>query len=624
MGRKNFNRRGNMSRRARKRRTVTQSIAANGKKGSRFDSAPKKGDHSVVSSLKKKYTGTEEFANEAPEVAEVSTEPVIAGPGSASKQKHASLRAAGLERAMKLKAALSALNLPEAVTAPKPTVTVAQSPIIPVEKQKTITPIIADKSKPVKKAVKKEVPLRSEKIRAKRRAREQRLKNKGAAATDSESEDTQTFEKPKFGEVIDRPSDRIAELGKALAAKFTPAVAAKLRNASYLIPSFNPCMSEDIKALVADFAHISHEEAERYLEASNWDPEQAVALALSAAPLETPLLPPRVIQPSWLKRIGDFFKSILRGCFGFLGLLIFGRPVRSFSERVAEQYPDRRRIIDQPLSTCMASGSVVVAILYLPENRDSVIEKIFGLESLGSILDRRTIWASNIESYEGLSLYRAIRGRAVPIVVAVKKTSEPGQMQVIAQLQGLESLEEGRLAAFFLAVQEEEDRVIADRQRRNVDRVLREEQDREYMAALARDKEEEDARIAKALLEMEKKAKVDARKQEAFAVISKLEEPDISDKENCRISVKLHDGSRIERRFMSTDPLEYIYFWLQCASLLPTHASKISTLDRLDTASFFVSTSFPSKRLSDMRATLAELGLHPNALLLLTVEDDLA
>ena len=231
MGRKNFNRRGNMSRRARKRRTVTQSIAANGKKGSRFDSAPKKGDHSVVSSLKKKYTGTEEFANEAPEVAEVTNEPVVAGPGSASKQKHASLRAAGLERSMKLKAALSTLNLPETVTKPKPQVVPASTAVV-VEAPKPITPPVVEKPKAVKKNLKKEIPLRSEKIRAKRRAREQRIRKKGTnVASDSESEDKPNFDKPKFGEVIDRPSDRIAELGKALAAKFTPAVTAKLLKA---------------------------------------------------------------------------------------------------------------------------------------------------------------------------------------------------------------------------------------------------------------------------------------------------------------------------------------------------------------------------------------------------------
>ena len=382
-------------------------------------------------------------------------------------------------------------------------------------------------------------------------------------------------------------------------------------------------MSEEMKALVADFANISHADAEKYLEASNWDPEQAVALALSA-PLEVPLLPRPVPQIHWLHRVGDFLRSVLRGCFGFLGLLFFGRPTRSFAERVAELYPQRRRIIEQSLSACMSSGSVVVAMLYLPEHRDSVIDKVFGLESLGSILDRHTVWASNVESSEGLSLYRAIRGRVLPIVVAVKKTNEPGQMQVISQLQGLESLEEGRLAAFFLTVQEEEDRVIASRQRRHVDRVLREEQDQEYMAALARDKAEEDARVAKAKQEADKKTQADMKKKDALAIISKLEEPAMSDAESCRISVKLQDGSRIDRRFRSTDPLQYIYTWLQCSSLLPAHASKVSTLERLDSNSFFISTSYPSKRLSDMQATLADLGLHPNALLLLTVEDDLA
>ena len=213
-----------MSRRARKRRTVTKSIAAIGKKSSKFDGAPSKGDISVVSSTKRKYAGVDEFEQEAPEIAQVHPEPVTAGPGSVSKQKHAALRAAGLERARKLKAIRAELNLPEPVVKQIPT-------------QQLTKPIPAELSNPLSKPSKKpkvvkQIPLRSENIRAKRRARDQRLKeSKKTIKDDSDSDAVVDFHKPKFGEVIDRPSERINELGKALASKFTPAVAAKLRKA---------------------------------------------------------------------------------------------------------------------------------------------------------------------------------------------------------------------------------------------------------------------------------------------------------------------------------------------------------------------------------------------------------
>ena len=165
MGRKNFNRRGKMGRRARKRRALASEETLAPGWSHKRDSAPRKTDDSVLSTKKRKFGGLEEIE----EPAETPKETVLLPP-SESKAKHRALKEAGDERKRRLHRIREEMGLSSLAPTPAK------------KKKKPLIPVFTPTDK---------IP---------------RLPSVGVLP-------------PKFGEVIDGPSDKISALGRALVTK---------------------------------------------------------------------------------------------------------------------------------------------------------------------------------------------------------------------------------------------------------------------------------------------------------------------------------------------------------------------------------------------------------------------
>lgn len=175
----------------------------------------------------------------------------------------------------------------------------------------------------------------------------------------------------------------------------------------------------------------------------------------------------------------------------------------------------------------------------------------------------------------------------------------------------------------------------SERARREMDRLLREEQDQELQRSLEADRERELQRKKAAEAEAEEERKrleeaqqaemavaeeerkrieaaeiVAARREKKSAILSPEPEADVTGV--ALIRVRLPNGIAEQRRFLSSDPLEKIYDW-------------VDSLDSHNHLKYALATTYPRKVFKGstmLRKSLTELELVPQAALLVQPEDD--
>merc|ERR1712190_100269 len=109
------------------------------------------------------------------------------------------------------------------------------------------------------------------------------------------------------------------------------------------------------------------------------------------------------------------------------------------------------------------------------------------------------------------------------------------------------------------------------------------------------------ARRKKQEQEEEEEARRKARGQEILSV----PEPVAAGNSTAKLSVRLPDGTRIQRVFPAEKTLDEIHEWVHCCRSSPCPPR------------FELHTSFPARALTERSRTLAELDLAPSAVLLL-------
>ena len=129
----------------------------------------------------------------------------------------------------------------------------------------------------------------------------------------------------------------------------------------------------------------------------------------------------------------------------------------------------------------------------------------------------------------------------------------------------------------------------------------------EAAAAAAAEKAAEDAAAA----EEEERLRNIARRREAQeAALRDKEEPAADAPGVCKVAVRLPDGSRKERRFLSRDTVSDVYNFVDTIEGLGENYSLVS--------------NFPRRvysRVQDGAVTLADGGLHPQAMLMYREDD---
>jgi len=156
----------------------------------------------------------------------------------------------------------------------------------------------------------------------------------------------------------------------------------------------------------------------------------------------------------------------------------------------------------------------------------------------------------------------------------------------------------------------------ADREERETNRRLREEQDRAYKESLALDQEKErkrkeeerkkeEEKLAIEREEFKKKKKEEQLKQDLERKRNNLPpEPTDDGKSICRVRITLPSGTRLERRFLKADKFSTVYDFVDINFLESSHFEE-----------YVLETNFPKNRFSNRNITLQEAGFGGQILL---------
>lgn len=160
--------------------------------------------------------------------------------------------------------------------------------------------------------------------------------------------------------------------------------------------------------------------------------------------------------------------------------------------------------------------------------------------------------------------------------------------------------------------------------------LLRQEQDEEFLAALAVDQAVETEKQKSLVpvdagapdwtesedLVVEEQQKFDALRRQLAEKFETLPTPVGL---TSRIMIRLPAGERVERAFSADTPLSCVYDWAKCCDLLPEGCGRSLSIP----SNFEFRSSFPQRRFTrdQGEVTLADLGLVPSAALLIIDND---
>jgi len=292
----------------------------------------------------------------------------------------------------------------------------------------------------------------------------------------------------------------------------------------------------------------------------------------------------------------------------------------------------------QALQAARREAKLLVIYLHSEHGRytQRFCSEVLSEDFIRGMLDENfLLWGGDIASMEAHRVSQMIHARQYPWFCVLLPASVD-EIRVIGALNGDVQVDaaSGLLAACLDEMETHRAEIIARREQHAEDRQLREQQDLEYQQALEMDRQraeeqrllerqQEEARRAEeeqrrkkeeelAKLQAAKDELENNRRQRAAAILP--EDPASAS----RISLRLPAGQRVQRRFASTTTLADIYVWAECLPFLPENEGKgLQVPDR-----FMLKTSFPSKDLVEMSATIEELQLSGTNILLTALEDD--
>eukprot|EP01098_Paradermamoeba_levis_P015584 TRINITY_DN799_c0_g6_i1.p1 TRINITY_DN799_c0_g6~~TRINITY_DN799_c0_g6_i1.p1 ORF type:complete len:301 (+),score=83.70 TRINITY_DN799_c0_g6_i1:591-1493(+) len=190
-----------------------------------------------------------------------------------------------------------------------------------------------------------------------------------------------------------------------------------------------------------------------------------------------------------------------------------------------------------------------------------------------------------------------------------------GANNILEIIQGPETVDDTLVR--FLTIMETHGPILAKMKGENGKREglrrLKEEQDLAFQSSLKEDKrkeeeEEREKRETKRKEEEERKV-VENKKQEKQRLREQLPaEPDKTSKDVSHVIIRLPNGSRLERRFNSSEKLGTVYNF-------------INSIEQEIPSPYILETPFPKQRYEDKEASLKEAGLFPKVMLYLVALD---
>ena len=239
----------------------------------------------------------------------------------------------------------------------------------------------------------------------------------------------------------------------------------------------------------------------------------------------------------------------------------------------------------------------------------------------GAINGQFSLWAGDTDFSQPSQLLRVLPVRTTPLLIALISVNAT-ELKVVAACSGSAFTPEAAITVLRKA-QEAQDSLMAEDEQFMINRILREQQDKEYEDALSREREVDEARQrdrkaqeeiqATEILRLQEKTvrnvKSDAEKQiKAELILSRPEPID-----STTLVVRLSNGVRIEKKFAKLELVSFVYDWVLCCGLLYPNCVDIGRKIHQD--NFVLSTSYPPTKLDTMSLTLEDAGLVPNAVL---------
>jgi len=158
----------------------------------------------------------------------------------------------------------------------------------------------------------------------------------------------------------------------------------------------------------------------------------------------------------------------------------------------------------------------------------------------------------------------------------------------------------------------EQSRIIRQEQESAYEESLRKDRERERKEKLERERKQREEELAKQK-QLEYERKVEEKKLYKQKLADSLPpEPNDDECETAQLSIRFPDGSRVIRSFRADDKLQVVYNFVESKDLDP--------LDIL--SEIVLVNTFPRKEYLDKEKTLEELGLCPNASLIVEEKDD--
>ncbi|XP_038052576.1 FAS-associated factor 2-like [Patiria miniata] len=223
-----------------------------------------------------------------------------------------------------------------------------------------------------------------------------------------------------------------------------------------------------------------------------------------------------------------------------------------------------------------AKGELKFLLVYLhgDNHEDTPVfcrETLCNNEVTEFINTRMLFWAASTNTPEGYRVSHALREATYPFLALI--VLRENKMTVVQRIEG--AIEPQDLIARLTRVMAETEAYLVsirhERQQRVQTNTLRQQQDEAYHESLRQDREKERRRqeekdrkqrqVEEQLeREMEEQRQVQEREELKQAKASSLpSEPDPQDPNAIHVVVKLPCGTRLERCFLKTDPLQVVY-----------------------------------------------------------------
>lgn len=186
-------------------------------------------------------------------------------------------------------------------------------------------------------------------------------------------------------------------------------------------------------------------------------------------------------------------------------------------------------------------------------------------------------WACSLDYPEGYKAFQSLKASTYPFFALIGLKNN--KMIVMKKIEGAQTLEsvisklksaiDNNVYSLILARMERQERDMASMIRAQQDAAfeesLRADQEKERKKREEKQRKEQEQRIEeqRKKAETERQAKIVEMKKSLLKQIS--DEPEISNELSLRIMFKLPNGSRLERRFLSTDPVKFLYYFVFCS-----------------------------------------------------------